>query len=68
MPAVEDHDPLARAVLTQAHLKALVRHAGDDEADAGPRVEPLVHQPQLGRVRLHENSGERRAKPTSPGV
>jgi hypothetical protein len=42
-----------------------VRHADDDETDAGPRVEPVVHQPQLGRVRLHENGGERCAKATA---
>jgi hypothetical protein len=32
-------------------LEALVRHPDDDEADARPGVEPLVHQPKLGRAR-----------------
>jgi len=31
-------------------LEALVRHPDDDEADARPGVEPLVHQPKLGRA------------------
>jgi hypothetical protein len=43
-PAVEDGDPLRGAVLSQAHLKALVRHANEDKADTGPRAEPPGEQ------------------------
>jgi hypothetical protein len=39
-PVEEDGDPPASAVLAQAHREALVRHAGDDQPDAGPVVEP----------------------------
>jgi NAD(P)-dependent dehydrogenase (short-subunit alcohol dehydrogenase family) len=46
-PVEEDGDPAAGAVLTQAHLVALMRHADDDEADARPGVEQPVHQLQL---------------------
>jgi hypothetical protein len=43
-PAVEQGDPLAGAVLTQAHLEPLMRHLDDDQPDAGPRVEPPMHE------------------------
>jgi hypothetical protein len=37
-------------VFSQAHLEALAPHPDDDEADAGPSVEPAVQQAQLGRA------------------
>jgi hypothetical protein len=55
-------------VLTEADLEALVRHADDGQANAGPRVESVVHQPQFRRARFHENGGERRANTATEGV
>jgi hypothetical protein len=46
---VEDRDPSTGAVVTQVNAEALVRHADDHEPDAGPGVEPLVDESQLGR-------------------
>jgi hypothetical protein len=43
-------------MFAQAHRDAVVRHANDDQPDAGPGVEQLVHQPQLRRVRLDEST------------
>jgi hypothetical protein len=40
--AIEDADPPSRAVLTEADLIALMRHADDNQSDAGLRVEELV--------------------------
>jgi hypothetical protein len=67
MPAVEDGDLLTGTVLSQAHLTSLVRHADDDQANAGPRVEPVVHQPQLGHAgrELEEAQGGADAATTS---
>jgi hypothetical protein len=45
-----------------------VRHAGDDEPDAGPVVEPVAHKPQLRRVVAHEHGGERGAEAAAAGV
>ena len=67
-PAVEDGDPLAGAVLAQAHLVAPMRHANHDERDARPRVEKLVHQPQLGGVGLDQYGGEGDAEAAAAGV
>ena len=58
----EDGDPAAGAVLAQAHLEALVRHADDDEADARPGVEPPVDEVQLTCTVAHELGGERGAQ------
>jgi hypothetical protein len=66
---VEDHsDPPADAVLAQAHREALMRHADDDEADAGPGVGPVVDEPQLRRIGAHEHGGERSAQAAASGV
>jgi hypothetical protein len=67
-PVVEHGDPLASAVLAQAHLAALMRHPYDGEADAAPGVEPPAHQPQVGRVVAHEHRGERRAEAAATSV
>jgi hypothetical protein len=67
-PVVEDGDPAADAVLAQAHREALMRHAGDDEPEAGPVVEPLAHEPQLRRVVAHEHGGEGSAEAATAGV
>jgi hypothetical protein len=55
-------------MLAEADLIALVRHADDDQADASSRVEQLVHQFQLRRLRLDEHGGERRAQAAATGV
>jgi hypothetical protein len=55
---VEDGDPPAGAVLTNAHLEALVCHADDDQADPRPRVEPAVEQLQLRRARRQAEEAE----------
>jgi hypothetical protein len=66
---VEEHrDPPADAVLAQVHREALMRHADDDQADPGPRVEPGVDEPQLGRIDAHEHRGERGAEAAAAGV
>jgi hypothetical protein len=56
---VEDGDPATNAVLAQAHREGLMRHSGDDEADAGPVVESVAQETQLWRVVAHEHGGER---------
>jgi hypothetical protein len=62
---VEHRDPLAGAVVAEANLKAVARHAGDDVAEAAPVIEAAVQQVQLRRVRLEgeeaEGGGERGA-------
>jgi hypothetical protein len=61
-PVEEDGDPAADAVLSEAHREALVRHAGDDQAETGPGVEPLMDQVQLARTVAHQHGGERGAE------
>ena len=68
MPAVEDGDPLARAVLADAHLEALVRRPDDDQADPRPRVEPPVEQAQLGRARRDLEEPKRGAEEREAAV
>jgi hypothetical protein len=58
----------ADAVLAQAHREALMRHADDDETDAGPGIEPVVDEAQLRRVVAHEHRGERGAEAAAAGV
>jgi hypothetical protein len=41
---IEHRQPLASALI-KAELEALAGHAGDDQADAGPGVEPAVEHP-----------------------
>jgi hypothetical protein len=50
--------PVSRSVGRELHVPALVRHAGDEEADAGPVVESLAH----------EHGGERGAEAAAAGV
>jgi hypothetical protein len=64
---MEPHPP-AGAMLTQAYLIAVVRHAHHDEADAGPRVEPAVDEPQLRRVVGREHGGGRGAEAAGAGI
>jgi hypothetical protein len=45
-----------------------MRHAGDDKPEARPRIEPVAHEPQLGRVVGHEHGGERGAEAAATGV
>jgi hypothetical protein len=54
--------PVARRVGRELNVPALVRHAGDDEPDAGPVIELLVDEPQLRRVVAHERGGHRSAE------
>jgi YHS domain-containing protein len=65
-PVEEDGDPPANAMLAQAHREALVRQADDDEADPRSRIEPVAHEPQLGRVVSHEH-GRRAPVPRVTG-
>jgi hypothetical protein len=51
-----------------AHIAAVVCHPGDDEAEAGPRVEPLVHESKLRRVVADGHGGERRTEAAATGV
>src|SRR5215831_13126222 len=46
----------------------LVRHAGYDQAEAGPGVEPLMDQVQLARTVTHQDGGERGAEAADAGV
>jgi hypothetical protein len=62
----EVRPPVPRRVVRELHVPALVGHAGDDEPDAGPVVEPLAHEPQLRRVVGHERGGERGAEGRRP--
>jgi hypothetical protein len=64
----EVRPPVTRGVGGELHVPALVRHAGDDEAKAGPGVEPLVDEVQLPRTVAHEHSGERGAEAAAAGV
>jgi hypothetical protein len=50
----EDRTPAAAVAAPKLRIVALASHAGDDMADPGPRVEPLVEEPQLGLARWHE--------------
>jgi len=42
--------------------------AGNDQAEAGPGIEPAVKQPQLGRARRELEEAERGAETTTAGV
>ena len=67
-PVEEDGDPAADTVLAQAEREALMRHARDDQAEAGPGVEPVVDEVQLTRAVAHEHGGERGAEAAAAGV
>src|SRR5262249_50938698 len=41
---IERGAPVAVAILRELKIPALASHPDDDEADAGPRVEPVVHE------------------------
>jgi hypothetical protein len=49
--------PVSRSVGRELHVPTLVRHAGDDEAEAGPVVEPVAHETQLRRCRTRARRG-----------
>jgi hypothetical protein len=54
-PALEeDRAPAPAVVAAQFEVVALACYSRDDMADPGPRVEPLVEEPQLGLARWHE--------------
>jgi hypothetical protein len=63
--AIEDGDPAGRAMLAEADLIALVRHADDDQPDARPGVEPAVDEGQLGRMSTDEHGSQRSAEATA---
>jgi hypothetical protein len=46
-------------VIVEAELVSMAPHPGDDEAEAGPVVEPSMQQPQLrgARGKLQETEG-----------
>jgi hypothetical protein len=50
--------PVPSGVGRELDVPALVSNAGDDEAEAGSGVEPVVHQAQLGRAVAHERGAE----------
>jgi hypothetical protein len=60
--------PVARRVGGELHVPALVRHAGDDQAETGPGVEPLMDQVQLARTVAHEHGGEGVAEAAATGA
>ena len=45
-----------------------MRHAGDNQAETGPRVEPLVGEVQLTRTVAHEHGGEGGTEAAAAGV
>jgi hypothetical protein len=45
-----------------------VRHAGDDQAEAGPGVEPLMDQVQLARTVADQNGGEGGLEAAAAGI
>jgi hypothetical protein len=63
MAAVMECEPpagrwgVARALI-EAELKAVARHAGHDEPDAVPVVEPAVYALQLGHTRSDLKEGQ----------
>ena len=68
-PAREEvRPPVARSVGGQLHVPALVRHARDHEAHAGPVGEPAVDERQLGRLNLDEHGGQPGAEAAAAGV
>jgi hypothetical protein len=56
------------SVRGELHVPALVRHPRDDEPEAGPVVEPVVHEAQLRRVVRHEHGRERGAETAVAGI
>lgn len=56
---VEERNPLA-TVVADADLVALSFHPVHHVADAAPRVEPAVEQPQLGFGRRYEGEADSR--------
>jgi len=60
--------PVSRSVGRELHVPTLVRHAGDDEAEAGPAVEPVAHETQPRRVVAYEHGGERGAEAAAARV
>ena len=68
-PAREEHRPPALAVIAaEFEIVALACHAGDDVADAGPRVEPAVAKAQLGLKRFKVGEAEGGAEEAGAGV
>jgi hypothetical protein len=65
---IEGRAPVARGVGRELYVPALVRHARDDEPDAGPVVELLPDEPQLWRVVAHEHGGEGSAEAAEVGM
>jgi hypothetical protein len=55
---VEGRTPAALVVAGELKVVALVRHADDDPADAGPRVEPGPERPEGAVIRGAREGGE----------
>jgi hypothetical protein len=55
---VEGRSPAALVVAGKLEIVALVRHAHDNVADAGPGVEPGAQRPECSVVRRHRAPGE----------
>jgi hypothetical protein len=66
--AIPTGKPVPGGVGRQLHVPPLVRHARDDQAEAGPRIEPLVNQVQLKRTVADSTAARaaRRRRPRAP--
>src|SRR6266850_3844486 len=64
VPRIEHRDPLAGAVVAEAHLVALPAHAHHDVAPAAPGVEAAVQELELGLARLEGEKAEGDAEPS----
>jgi hypothetical protein len=60
--------PVAGRVGRQLHVPSLVRHARDDQAEAGPGIEPLVDQVQLAGTVAQKYGGQGGAQAAAAGV
>jgi hypothetical protein len=65
-PWIERRSPALAVVASKLHVVALPRHAGDDVADTGPRVEPAVKQAQLRLAGFQREEAESGAE--KPGA
>jgi hypothetical protein len=55
-------------MLAETDLIALMRHADDDQPDAGPAIEPSVDEGQLGSSSVDEHGGQGSPEPTTASV
>jgi hypothetical protein len=60
--------PVAARVRGELHVPALVRHARDDQAEAGPGIKAVMDEIQLARAVEDQDDGERGAEAADAGV